>query len=77
LDYWAFEEQPEMIEFEVKDITCGHCIGTVTAAVKAAVPNSTVTVDLPQHIVRVQGAVNAGAVQAAIRNAGYSPERSA
>lgn len=24
-----------MIAFEVKDMTCGHCVGTITKAVKA------------------------------------------
>lgn len=66
-----------MIQFEVKDMTCGHCVGTVTAAIKVAAPEAMVAIDLPQHIVRVQGAADADTVEQAITKAGYSPTRQA
>ncbi len=66
-----------MIQFEVNDMTCGHCVGAVTAAVKKVAPDAFVAIDLPQHVVRVEGVCNAGAVELAIREAGYSPSRKA
>lgn len=64
-----------MIEFEVKDVTCGHCVATVTKAVGAVAPAAQVQVDLPTHTVRVDGAADAAAVESAIREAGYTPVR--
>jgi len=61
-----------MIQFEVNDMTCGYCVGAITAAVKAAAPEATVAIDSPQHVIRVEGVSNAGAVELAIRKAGYS-----
>ncbi|HUG57882.1 MAG TPA: heavy-metal-associated domain-containing protein [Candidimonas sp.] len=62
-----------MLEFEVNDMTCGHCVGAITNALNQAAPNATVEIDLPSHRVRVNGAADAGAVENAIRDAGYSP----
>ncbi|MEB2399944.1 heavy-metal-associated domain-containing protein [Parapusillimonas sp. JC17] len=66
-----------MIQFEVNDMTCGHCVGAVTAAVKDAAPEATISIDLAEHAVRVEGARDAGVVEQAIRAAGYSPSRKA
>jgi len=62
-----------MLEFNVNDMTCNHCVGAVTKAVKEAAPGSTVEVDLDSHRVRVDGAASAEAVAEAIREAGYTP----
>ncbi len=64
-----------MIEFEVKDVTCGHCVATVTKAVEAVAASAQVQVDLDTHVVRVEGAPDADAVESAIREAGYTPVR--
>jgi copper chaperone len=62
-----------MLEFEVKDMTCGHCVSTITRAVKEKVPSASVKVDLKQHLVRVDGTPDAEGVEQAIREAGYTP----
>ena len=62
-----------MVEFEVNDMTCGHCMAAITEAVKEAAPGAALAVDLPQRIVRVEGTMNAGVVEQAIRVAGYTP----
>ncbi len=62
-----------MLEFEVKDMTCGHCVATITKALKEAAPGAEVIIDLPSHSVRVGGAADAAAMESAIRAAGYSP----
>ena len=64
-----------MMEFEVSDMTCGHCVKVVTAAIKNAAPDADVTIDLPKHIVRVTGVNEAAAIEQAIREAGYNPCR--
>ncbi len=63
------------IEFQVPDMTCGHCAKTITGAVNAAAPGATVAVDLPTHRVTVSGTDQADKVEAAIRDAGYEPQR--
>jgi copper chaperone len=63
------------IEFQVPDMTCGHCVKTITGAVNQAAPGATVTVDLPSHRVTVTGAGQAEKIEAAIREAGYAPSR--
>lgn len=63
-----------MITFEVDDMTCGHCVSSITKAVRAIDPNAQVTVDLATHRVQIEPtASNRGALSDAIREAGYSP----
>ncbi len=64
-----------MLEFEVNDMTCGHCAGVITNAVNAIAPTAEVEVDIPTHRVWVNGPSNADAVESAIRDAGYAPVR--
>lgn len=66
-----------MIQFEVNDMTCGHCVGAVTAAVEGVAPEAIISIDLAGHAVRVEGAGDIDAVEQAIRDAGYSPSRKA
>lgn len=63
-----------MIAFEVKDMSCGHCVGTVTQALKAVDPAATVDIDLARHRVEI-GATGADPqrLSDAIRDAGYTP----
>ena len=62
-----------MLEFNVNDMTCNHCVSAVTKAVKEAAPGSTVEIDLDSHRVRIDGATSADAIAEAIREAGYTP----
>lgn len=63
------------IAFQVPDMTCGHCVKTITSAVDQAVPGAVVAVDLPAHRVTITGTDQADRVEAAIRDAGYEPAR--
>lgn len=60
-----------MIELTVKDMTCNHCVGVVTKAVKSVDPNATVTVDLSSKRVEVESATDAAAFAVALEQAGY------
>jgi copper chaperone len=59
--------------FAVSDMTCGHCVGTVRAAIERALPGAAVEINLDAHRVTVAG--DAAIAAAAIRSAGYTPER--
>lgn len=59
--------------FTVPDMTCGHCVKAITAAVTAAVPGAVVVIDLPARRVTVENAPDRAAVAAAIAEEGYSP----
>ena len=63
------------IAFQVPDMTCGHCVKTITSAVNQAFPDAVVAVDLPAHRVTVTGTDQADKLEAAIRDAGYEPSR--
>jgi len=60
-----------MIELHVEGMTCGHCVGTVTRAVKAVDPGANVEVDLGSGRVRVEGRSSVEALGKAIAGAGY------
>ncbi len=57
--------------FQVQGMTCGHCAGAVTRAVKALDPTAEVKVDLPTGKVEVQSQQDATAIARAIEEEGY------
>lgn len=65
-----------MIEYRVNDMTCGHCVSSITKAVQQAVPGVTVDIDLEHHLVRIDASPQEQmTIENAIREAGYRPER--
>jgi len=63
-----------MIAFEIQDMTCGHCVSTVTRAVKAVDKDAKVDIDLARHRVEIEPRdADAQALTAAIADAGYTP----
>lgn len=62
-----------MIEFQVNDMTCGHCVATITRAVAGADPAAKVDIDLPTHRVRISSTGDAQRFENAMREAGYTP----
>jgi copper chaperone len=60
-----------MLELKVDDMTCGHCVGAVTKAVKELDPKATVRVDLGTKRVSVESAKPASEIMRAIEDAGY------
>ena len=63
-----------MNAFEVKDMTCGHCVSTITQAVKALDPAAKVQIDLAAHHVEIESSdIPAGQWSDVIRQAGYTP----
>jgi copper chaperone len=62
-----------MIEFQVGDMTCGHCVGRVTQAIKHVDGAAKVAVNLETKHVSIESAHAAGEFKAAITDAGYTP----
>ncbi len=63
-----------MIHFEVNDMSCGHCVASITQAVKTVDPAAEVQVDLANHRVAIAStAADAGRLGAAIAAAGFTP----
>lgn len=63
-----------MIEFTVRDMTCGHCASTITKAVKGVDAGGRCEVDLDGKRVRIESARPAEEFRAAIEDAGFTPE---
>jgi len=63
-----------MIAFEVNDMSCGHCVSSITQAVKSADKDATVSIDLARHRVEIESrGAGAQALSEAIKDAGYTP----
>jgi len=61
-----------MIEFEIKNMTCGHCVGAVTKTVKLVDPSADVQVDLASKKVLVESSEERSSFAEALTEAGYA-----
>ena len=66
-------ESPAMLNFELPDMTCGHCVKAVTQAVQAVDPTAQVVIDLPTHRLQVETTAPREDVVAKLVDAGYTP----
>jgi copper chaperone len=67
-----------MIVFQVNDMTCGHCAGVISKAVRDTDPAARVEIDLATHRVMIEpGQADMAALREAIEEAGYTPEQAA
>ncbi len=63
-----------MVTFEVQDMTCGHCVSSITKAVRAIDPGAQVTADLATHRVQIEPTKSdRSQLSEALREAGYTP----
>jgi len=63
-----------MITFEVKDMTCGHCVSTITRALKEVDRDARVQIDRATHRVQIESTeADAEELGDAIKEAGYTP----
>lgn len=62
-----------MLEFEVRDMSCGHCVAVITKAIQALDPGAQVHCELPTHRVQVDTARAREEVARALAEAGYAP----
>ena len=60
--------------FQVDDMTCGHCVSTITKALASVDKRAQVNVDLATRRVEVSSSeADEAQLQEAIKEAGYSP----
>lgn len=60
-----------MIEMTLPDMTCGHCVRTVTSTVHQIDASAKVTIDLPSHKLQIESDRPAEAFKAALADEGY------
>jgi len=65
-----------MIEFEVKDMTCGHCVGAITKALQSVDGHARFTIDRARRLVTIESTdADPKQLQHAIAGAGYTALR--
>lgn len=60
-----------IIELTLPDMTCGHCVRTVTAAIEQVDAQAQVQIDLPEHRVRIESKQRAESFLQALADEGY------
>lgn len=60
-------------QFNVNDMTCGHCVARIAKAVAAFDPDARLAAEVVSRTVRIDGDGTGDDYAAAIRDAGYSP----
>lgn len=60
-----------MIEFDVQAMSCGHCVATVTQAIKQLDPQAKIEVDLAHKKVKVVSSKERSKIADALTEAGY------
>ncbi|ACQ92217.1 Heavy metal transport/detoxification protein [Tolumonas auensis DSM 9187] len=62
-----------MTTLHVPDMTCQHCVATITKLVQQADPQAQIQIDLSQHRVAVEGKLNNAELISLLEDAGYTP----
>ena len=62
-----------MYQFNVPDMTCGHCVSTITKAVKSEDPQAKVEINLGQYLVKIESTLSQDEIAQQINEAGYTP----
>ncbi|MBC3831997.1 heavy-metal-associated domain-containing protein [Undibacterium amnicola] len=62
-----------MPQFQVEDMTCKHCEATISKAIKELDAQANIAIDLAAHSVSIESAQNEALLEAAIREAGFTP----
>jgi copper chaperone len=60
-----------MLELQVENMTCGHCVKAVSQAVTELDPQAKVDVDLASKTVKIESSADAAHIRLAIAEAGY------
>jgi len=63
-----------MIEFNVQDMTCGHCAGRISKAIIGVDANAKVDIKIEGRIVSVESKATKEELAEAIKEAGYTPQ---
>ncbi len=60
-----------MYEFDIPDMSCGHCVGSVTKAIKSVDPEAIAEVDLMKRKAMITTKADPKTIGTAIEDAGY------
>ena len=60
-----------MLKFSVPDMSCGHCVGAITKAVKEIDATAKVDADLDRQTVSIETLAGADQIPKALDDAGY------
>lgn len=60
-----------MITLKVPDMSCGHCSGVITKALKGLDPSAVVGFDMHNHLVQVETTQAGDAIMKVMAAAGY------
>jgi copper chaperone len=60
-----------MTTFSVPDMSCGHCVSTITKAIRGLDPAADIKADLAARTVTVESAAAASSIVRALEDAGY------
>ena len=63
-----------MQRYTVEDMSCGHCVNTVTRAIEQTDPDATINIDLESKVVAVDSPADDESLRQAMRSAGYEAE---
>lgn len=63
----------QAISFQVEDMSCAHCAGTIKQAIESQLPGTAVAADPTSKLVSVRGSTDFAAIRAAVAAAGYTP----
>lgn len=63
-----------MLEFKVPDMSCNHCIASITKAVNEVAPDAAVQADLDTRRVTVTGTADQAAVLSALSEIGFDAQ---
>lgn len=62
-----------MIQFQLPDMSCAHCAGTVSKTLKQVDPSCSIDIDLSTRTVNVQSTEDPKELAQALGDAGYPP----
>lgn len=62
-----------MYRFTVPDMTCGHCVGTITRALRDLDPKAKIDISLADRRVQVDSGLPQADIARQISEAGYTP----
>lgn len=60
-----------MIKLSIPDMTCSHCVGVVTKAIKSVDGAANVSIDFGTRVVTVETSAASVEISAAVDEAGY------
>lgn len=63
-----------MIKLSIPDMSCGHCVKTITGAITTEDAAANVQCDLGSHQITVETSLSESALRTLLTEAGYPPE---